>query len=52
MRDVDGVALAYVYVQQFGSVNRNGLPSNQALAIAESIARIGDSAFQAGSTAS
>jgi hypothetical protein len=45
VRDADGIALAYVYVQQFGSLNRNGLSSNQALAIAESIARIGDPAF-------
>jgi hypothetical protein len=52
VRDADGVALAYVYVQQFGSLNRNGLSSNQALAIAESIARIGDSTFHAGSTTS
>jgi hypothetical protein len=42
VRDADGTALAFVYVEQFGSVNRNGLSSRQALAIAESIARIGD----------
>ena len=42
VRDADGMALAFVYVAQFGSVNRNGLSSRQALAIAESIARIGD----------
>ena len=42
VRDADGIALAYVYVRQVGSVNTNGLSSNQALAIAESIARIAD----------
>ena len=52
VRDADGVALAYVYVQQFGSLNRNGLSSNQALALAESIARIADSDFHLGSTKS
>ena len=42
VKDADGMALAFVYVEQFGSVNRNGLSSRQALMIAESIARIGD----------
>ncbi len=52
VRDAEGIALAYVYVQQFGSLNRNGLSSNQALAIAELIARIGDPALRMGSTKS